>query len=98
MKNSVNLNSVKAIPILDVAQALGMELSNRGSGNWAMKDDEGVSSLVLSEKRNDWKRFSGKESGGVSGGSVINLVMHVTADSDFKNALEWFRVHFPEFI
>ena len=87
---------LRQIPILHVAQTLGIELRRTGSGTWNVKDAAdplGYTSLTISESKNRWKRWSGKTSGGVSQGSVIDLVMHIQ-DCDFKAAVEFLSNHF----
>lgn len=87
---------LRAIPILQVAQALGLELMRTGSNTWNEKDANDPkrhTSLTIFENSNRWKRWSGKLSGGVSQGSVIDLVMHVR-DCDFKAAIEFLSLRF----
>ncbi len=89
-------NELRRIPILHVAQALGVELKRTGNDSWNVKDANdplGYTSLSISENKNHWKRWSGKTSGGVSHGSVIDLVMHVR-DCGFKAAIEFLSNHF----
>lgn len=71
---------LRQIPILNVAEALGMPLVKLGGRNWAMKSPERPrepSSLVLDTKTNTWRRWSGKTQGGVDHGSTIDLVIHI---------------------
>ena len=87
---------LRRIPILRVAEKLGMELKRMGNGVWNMRDANdplGHNSLAISESKNYWKRWSGKTSGGVSQGSVINLVMHIR-DCSFKEAVSFLSTHF----
>ena len=96
MKYTRDFSEYRRIPILHVAQALGIELKRTGSDSWNIKDEHdplGHTSLSISEKRNRWKRWSGKTSGGVSQGSVIDLVMHIR-DCDFKAAIEFLTNRF----
>ena len=79
-------DALKRIPILHVATRLGVWLVKTGGGTWQQKDGDGLSSLTVFEKTNTFVRFSGKEKGGVSKGSVIDFVMHIKDDPDFKNA------------
>lgn len=74
-----NLDTLRRIPILHVAEALGMPLVKVGGRNWAMKDPDrrrGITSLVIDTKTNTWHRWSGKTQGGVDHGGNIDLVMH----------------------
>jgi len=91
-----DFSELRHIPILHVAQALGIELKRTGGDSWNMKgahDPLGYTSLSISEKRNRWKRWSGKTSGGVSQGSVIDLVMHIQ-ECNFKDAIEFLTNRF----
>lgn len=71
-----DLESLRRISILQVAQKLGIDLVKTGGNTYAMREDGQITSLAVFEKTNTWKRFSGKERGGVSGGSVLDLVMY----------------------
>jgi hypothetical protein len=94
MSKNVDLDSVKRVPILDVADRLGMDLVRTGSNrSYALREDGEITSLQIDTSNNRWKRFSGVERGGVNGGSVIDLVMHMK-ETDFKSALEWFTQNF----
>jgi hypothetical protein len=97
MKHSFDISKIKDTPILDVAERLGVELVGSGS-QYAMKDpfDGGETSLQVDVNGNRWKRFSGITQGGVDGGSVLDLVMHVTDNSNFRDALVWFANNFPD--
>lgn len=93
----IDLENLRRIPILDVAEALGMQLVKEGS-TWAMRDEQtgkGASSLTLFPGTNRWKRWSGIERGGVSRGSVIDLVMHIRDLNDVSDAIEWLSNRFP---
>lgn len=95
----IDLENLRRIPILDVAEALGMQLVKEGS-TWAMRDEQtgkGASSLTLFPGTNRWKRWSGIERGGVSRGSVIDLVMHIRDLSDVSDAIEWLSTRFPNY-
>lgn len=71
-KFRVDFDTLRRIPIVTVAEALGLPLIKTGPGTWAVKDDRGrASSLVLFEKNNRWKKFSAD-----LGGSTIDLVMY----------------------
>ncbi|MDD4628260.1 MAG: hypothetical protein PHE68_02580 [Candidatus Peribacteraceae bacterium] len=70
-------DALRRIPILSVAAALGLSLVKTGGGTYAVREDREITPLVLFEKTNSWHRFSGKEQGGVSHGSTLDLVMHV---------------------
>lgn len=87
---------LRSLPILHVAQALGLMLKRTGSGTWNVKDSDdslGYTSLTVFETTNTWHRFSGKESGGVHRGSPIDLVCHVR-DCSFKEAVEFLSSRF----
>ena len=71
-----DLETLRSIPILQVAQSLGIVLVKTGSGTHAMREDGQLTSLTVFEKTNTWKRFSGKECNGISGGSVLDLFMY----------------------
>lgn len=90
-KKHHDLDALKKIPIINVAGKLGLQLIKVGPGVWNEKDAEKpgcVTSLTLFERTNTWKRFSGKERGGVSKGSTIDLVIHVR-ECDFKTAISF---------
>jgi hypothetical protein len=91
-----DLLTLRRIPILDVARTLGMDMVKTGSGTYAMREEREVTSLVLFEKTNSWKRFSGKEGGGVSQGSPIDLVMHLR-DCTLREATEYLTSSFPQY-
>lgn len=93
----VNLESLRQIPILDVAEALGMHLIREGSA-WALRDPggKGATSLVLFPGSNRWKRWSGITRGGCDKGSVIDLVRHMRDLPDVSEAIEWLSTRFPE--
>ena len=91
-----DLKHYHELPIIRVAESLGLQLRRTGNGIWNVKDTNdplGYTSLTISEKKNRWKRWSGKISGGVSQGSTIDLVMHVR-DCTFKEALEFLSSRF----
>lgn len=71
-----DLEALRRISILQVAQKLGIDLVKTGGNTYAMREDGQITSLAIFEKTNTWKRFSGKERNGISGGSVLNLVMY----------------------
>lgn len=89
-KNSdYDTKAFKQIPILRVAEALGLNIIKTGSDTWAERDPEirgGTTSLTLFIGTNTFVRFSGKVSGGVSKGDNIALVMHVRNDAKFRSA------------
>ncbi len=94
--NKRNLDHCRNIPILRVAESLGLELRRTGSGTWNVKDGNdrlGYTSLTIFEKTNNWRRWSGKVSGGVSKGSIFDLVMHMR-DCNFKEALNFLSSRF----
>ncbi|MDO8648681.1 MAG: hypothetical protein Q7R81_02765 [Candidatus Peregrinibacteria bacterium] len=70
------MEALRQIPILRVAEALGVDIVKTGSGTYAMREGREITSLTLFEKTNNWHRFSGKEQGGVSRGSTVDLVIH----------------------
>ncbi len=88
---------LRQVPILQVAQHLGMDLVRCGTGVWALRDPDHPrepTSLRIFEKTNTFKRFSGMEIGGTSGGSPIDLVMHIQ-DCPFREAVGFLSLHFP---
>lgn len=95
MSKKVDLQEVRAIPILDVAERLGMQTMREGSA-WAMREEgtKNASSLVLFPGTNRWKRWSGITRGGCSSGSTIDLVMHHRDNDDFTSAVEWLTQNF----
>jgi hypothetical protein len=93
----VDIKTLKTIPILEVAAALGLPLKKTGFGAWSEKsadDPLGVTSLTIFENKGFWIRYSEKTSGGVYKGSVIDLVMHIR-DCDFRAACEFLASAFP---
>lgn len=93
----VNLAKLRSIPILSVAEQLGIEVMKTGTV-YAMKDESGkASSLTISISSNRWKRWSGIEQGGTSGGSVIDLVMHIKNSENLSEAIDWLTSHFPSY-
>lgn len=69
--------TLRDIPILDVARLLGIDVRRTGAGTHNMREENGLTSLVIFEKTNTWYRYSGKDHGGVTHGSPIDLVMHI---------------------
>jgi len=88
--NEIDLDALKQIPIVDVASLLGLDIVKTGAGVWAMREQgsKTPTSLILFEKTNTWKRFSGIEENGFSNGSTIDLVM-AFGGYDFKTAIEF---------
>lgn len=89
-----DIEKLKATPILKVAEALGMKLLTAGPGTWAERDPKAggaPTSLTLFEKTNSWVRFSGKEQGGCSKGSVIDLVRHVKDCDSVREACDFLK-------
>ncbi len=84
---------LRQIPILNVAHALGMELARTGGDTYNKREGREISSLTLFSKTNTFYRFSGKTAGGVCGGSVIDLVMHVR-DCSLREAADFLTSHF----
>ncbi len=96
MPKRVNFEKLRQIPILNVSERLGIPIVRIGSDLYAMKDPENpkqVSSLTISVTRNRWKRWSGHEVGGVSEGSVIDLVSHIR-ECSFADAVEFLSQSF----
>jgi hypothetical protein len=92
-----NFESLRSIPIVDVAHALKIELVKTGSGIYAMKENGEITSLIIFERTNNFHRFSGKEQGGVSRGSSIDLVMHIQGCS-LHAAVEFLTSYFPRYL
>lgn len=88
-----NLDHLRQISILFVAQSLGLDVVKTGIGTYNMREEREITSLVIFEKTNTWHRFSGKERGGVSGGSTIDLVMHVR-ECSFEQAVDFLTSRF----
>ena len=88
MKKTYDLQALKAIPILHVADKLGVRVV-AGSQNIQFPGDDTVSSCAIFTKTNSFVRFSGKERGGCSKGSVIDFVRHCTDNPSFKDACEY---------
>ncbi len=84
--------ALKRVPILLVAERLGVRVVKTGSDTWQQRPDHSVdkvSSLTIFGKTNTFVRFSGQVRGGCDKGSVIDFVMHVNDDGDFKTACEF---------
>ncbi len=96
MKMRIDFEVLRQIPILDVARAAGLKVVREGS-TCAMREEREVTSLKIFPSTNTWYRFSGKESGGVSGGSCIDLVMHIN-NCSFVQAVEFLTTNFPNYI
>lgn len=93
----IDYAKLRQIPITYVANALKMDLVRTGGGTWQMRDPDNprdVTSLTLFEKTNSFHRFSGKAQGGKSGGSPIDLVMHIQEFS-LREAVDFLTSHFP---
>jgi sugar phosphate isomerase/epimerase len=88
-----NFDALRQIPILEVAHQIGVEVVKTGAGAYAMRVDGEITSLTLFEKTNTWKRFSGKEQGGVSQGSTLDLVMHIN-ECSLQDAAEFLSTCF----
>ncbi len=80
--------ALRRVPILHVAQMLGLVLVRTGAGTYAVKEDGEITSLVIFERTNSFYRFSGKERGGVSPGSGIDHGRHAPACS-LRGAVEF---------
>lgn len=94
---TADLDALRRIPILEVADALGMRVIRQGTA-WALQEDDGrgVTSLTIFPGSNRWKRWSGITRGGVCSGSTIDLVMHHHDVSDVKEAIDWLSMRFPQ--
>lgn len=88
-----DLEALRRIPIVQVAQKIGLDLVKTGGNTYAMREDGQITSLAIFEKTNTWKRFSGKERNGVSGGSVLDLVMHIR-ECSLREAAEFLSSRF----
>ena len=83
------MQAIKAVPILMVAERLGVNLVRTGSNTWNQKDGKEVTSLTVFPLTNTFVRFSDKEQGGTSRGSTVDFVMHIRDNPDFKEACEF---------
>lgn len=92
-----HFDDLRRILILNVARKLGLDLVKTGSGTYTIRENNEITSLAIFVKTNTWKRFSGKEHGGVSQGSPIDLVMHARGCS-FREACEFLTSAFPQCI
>jgi hypothetical protein len=88
-----SMEALRQIPILRVAEALGVDIVKTGSGTYAMREGREITSLTLFEKTNNWHRFSGKEQGGVSRGSTIDLVIHCR-ECSLRSAVDFLTSRF----
>ncbi len=84
---------LRQVPILNVAQALGMELVRTGGDTYNRREGKDITSLTLFTKTNTFYRFSGKTVGGVCAGSPIDLVMHVR-DCSLQEAADFLTSRF----
>ncbi|MDD5055018.1 MAG: hypothetical protein PHZ00_01990 [Candidatus Peribacteraceae bacterium] len=84
---------LRHISILSVAHALSMELVRTGGETWNRREGKKITSLTLFTKTNTFYRFSGKTSGGVCGGSPLDLVMHAR-DCSLQEAAQFLTSHF----
>jgi len=92
MSKTYDIAVLKQIPILTVAEKLRVATIRTGGDTYQQKDPDNShtpTSLTLFTGTNSFVRFSGKESGGCSRGSVIDFVRHCTGNSDFKDACEF---------
>ncbi len=87
MKDRYILFEIKQIPILLVAEKLGIQIRGRKAMCFR-GHDKLTPSLSFMPSKNIWKCF-----GCGQGGDVINLVMQAL-DCDFKVALEWFKQNY----
>ena len=89
------VEELKKISILDVAEALGMELKQQGSDRYAWTEHE---SLVISPRRNRFSWFSRD----LRGGDALELVQTIREEQtgsrpSFKSAKHFLEAgHFPE--
>ncbi len=88
-----NFHRIRQISIIVVAHALGMELTKTGVDTFNMREGEHITSLTIFLKTNSFYRFSGKDAGGVQGGSVIDLVRHIRGCS-VREAADFLSSHF----
>lgn len=88
----LNIEELRKINIIKVAEALNMELVKTGPDSLAWVSPScrrgEWTSLTIFTGTNNWVRFSGVEQGGVSKGSVIDLVMHIQ-ECDLPSALHF---------
>lgn len=88
-KRRFDIDALKRCSILHVAESLGVELVRTASGEYSVKnreDPRGHNSITIFERTNSFVRWSGKEQGGCSKGSVIDFVRHLTNNPDFRDA------------
>ena len=89
------VEELKKLSILDVAEALGMELKQQGSDRYAWTEHE---SLVISPRRNRFSWFSRD----LRGGDALELVQTIREEQtgtrpSFKAAKHFLEAgHFPE--
>lgn len=89
------VEELKKLSILDVAEALGMELKQQGSDRYAWTEHE---SLVISPRRNRFSWFSRD----LRGGDALELVQTIREEQtgsrpSFKSAKHFLEAgHFPE--
>ncbi len=88
-----SLEQLRQIPIIRVAESLGLDVVKTGGGTYAMREGREITSLTLFEKTNTWHRFSGKEQGGVSRGSTIDLVIHCR-ECSLRSAVDFLTSRF----
>ena len=85
---------LRTISILEVARSLNLNFVRTGCKTYNMREAQEITSLTLFTDTNTFHRFSGKKQGGVSRGSVIDLVMHIRGFS-FHEAVNFLISHFP---
>ena len=78
-------NSVRDLPLKDVAYELGLELDPKDKHKW---QNEYHTINITGSKFYDWKEMKG-------GGGAIDLVMHVN-QCDYKQSLAWLSDRFGE--
>ena len=88
-----SLEQLRQIPIVRVAESLGLDVVKTGGGTYAIREGREITSLTLFEKTNTWHRFSGKEQGGVSRGSTIDLVIHCR-ECSLRSAVDFLTSRF----
>ena len=88
-----DVEELKNISILRVADELGISLMKIGGGSWAVRTpgENSTCSLTIFEKTNSFVRFSGKEQGGCRGGSTIDLVRHWTNNASVRDACDFLK-------
>ena len=84
-KYAERANSVRDLPLSDVAYELGLEPDPNDKHKW---QNEHHTISITGSKFYDWKQMNG-------GGGAIDLVMHVN-ESDYKQSVAWLGDRFGE--